>query len=201
MAIDRKQAISAMAKVQVWANDDGIIPAFNVFITQLPVRFWNSFSERLTRQVGPDLLDAAEYLLINAATECGYHTGRGIVTSEEWRAVIEPMVETPEDVLHGAFAVVTAWGWGQCEVIELIPEEKMVVRAYDYYESDVVEYGASSKHSAYMLRGVCTALMDLAYGGEYDPTGQSGLGTYSCEQTKGIECGDEYGEFVVTKPS
>ena len=199
MAIDRKKAIDAMAKVQVWANDEGLIPAFNVFITQLPASFWNSFSERLTRQVGPDLLDAAEYLLVNAANECGYHTGWGIMTSEEWKAVIEPMVETTEDKLHGAFAVVTAWGWGKCEIVELEPGERMVVRAYDYYESDVVEFGASTKLSAYMLRGVCSALMDLAYGGEYDPTGKTGLGTFACEQTRGIECGDEYGEFVVTR--
>ena len=48
-------------------------------------------------------------------------------------------------------------------------------------------------------RGVCVAFMDLAYGGDYDPTGKTGLRTFQCEQTKGIECGDEYGEFVVTK--
>ncbi len=57
----------------------------------------------------------------------------------------------------------------------------------------------SSKPSAYMIRGVCAAFMDLAYGGEYNPTGQTGLRTFQCAQTKGIECGDDYGEFVVTR--
>jgi len=71
--------------------------------------------------------------------------------------------------------------------------------AYDYYESDVVLTGKSKKHSAYMIRGVCAAFMDLAYGGEYDPTGKTGLGTFKCEQVKGIESGDDYGEFVVTR--
>ena len=83
--------------------------------------------------------------------------------------------------------------------VELIPGEKMVVRAYDYYESDVVRHGSSARKAAYMIRGVCGAFMDLAYGGEYDPTGKTGLNTFHCEQTKGIECGDEYGEFVVTR--
>lgn len=41
--------------------------------------------------------------------------------------------------------------------------------------------------------------MDLAYGGTYDPTGKTALNTFSCIQTKGIEAGDAYGEFVVTK--
>ncbi len=102
-------------------------------------------------------------------------------------------------MLHGAFAVFTAWGWAKSEIVELVPGERMVVRAYDYYESDVVSYGASSKPSAYMIRGVAAAFMDLAYGGPYDATGKTGLRTFQCVQSKGIECGDEYGEFIVTK--
>ena len=200
MSIDRKQIISAMSRIEVSGNDDGLIPGFNVFVNMMPARFWNSFAERLTRKVSPDLLEAAEFLLVNAGHECGYHTGYGIITSDEWKAVVEPMIENvPEDVLHGAFAVFTAWGWAKSEIIELVPGERMVVRAYDYYESDMVTYGASSKPSAYMIRGVCAAFMDLAYGGPYDATGKTGLRTFQCVQTKGIECGDEYGEFVVTK--
>jgi hypothetical protein len=53
--------------------------------------------------------------------------------------------------------------------------------------------------SAYMLRGICGAFMDLAYGGPYDKTGKTGLNTFTCQQVKGIECGDDYGEFLVTK--
>ncbi|MDR0307749.1 MAG: hypothetical protein LBI42_13060 [Chitinispirillales bacterium] len=41
--------------------------------------------------------------------------------------------------------------------------------------------------------------MDLAYGGPYDPTDKTGLKSFYCKQTKGIESGDGYGEFVVTK--
>jgi hypothetical protein len=73
----------------------------------------------------------------------------------------------------------------------------MVVRAYDYYESDV----KTDRPSAYMIQGVSAAFMDLAYGGDYDSTGNTALRTFQCTQTKGIEIGDEYGEFVVTKAS
>ncbi|HRU06714.1 MAG TPA: hypothetical protein P5137_13180 [Candidatus Brocadiia bacterium] len=200
MAIDRKRVIDAMSKVQVMGNEDGLIPGFNVFVTQLPAALWNGFAERLTRRVGKDMVEAAEWLLVNAAHECGYHTGYGIITSEEWKAIVAPMVEkVPEDILHGAYAVFTAWGWAKSEIVELVPEKKMVVRAYDYYESDVVTYGRSEKLSAYMIRGVSAAFMDLAYGGPYDPAGKKGLRTFSCKQTRGIECGDEYGEFIVTR--
>ncbi len=102
-------------------------------------------------------------------------------------------------LLHGVFAVFTAWGWAKAESVELVPGEKMIVRAYDYYEADVVSHGAADKHSAYMIRGVCVAFMDLAYGGDYDATGATSLRTFQCAQTKGIERGDDYGEFVVTK--
>ncbi len=200
MAIDRKKIIDDLSKIEVMGNDEGLIPAFGVYITQLPTRFWNSFADRLIRQAGPDLQESAEGLLVNAAHECGYHTGYGIITSDEWNSVVKPMVKkVPEDILYGAYAVFTAWGWAKADIIEIVPNERMVVRAYDYYESDVVSGGISDRPSAYMLRGVSAAFMDLAYGGEYDPTGKSGLYTFKCTQTQGIECGDDYGEFIVQR--
>ncbi len=199
MAIDRTKIIEQMSQIKVLPDDNGIIEGFNVLVNQLPTTFWNSFAERLTSKATEDMLPAKEYLLYNAAHECGYHTGYGIITSDEWNAVVKPMVEkVPEDILHGAYAVFTAWGWANSEISELIPGEKMIVRAYDYYESDVIKFGVSNKLSAYMITGVSAAFMELAYAGEYDPKGKA-IGTFKCKQTKGIECGDSYAEFVVTK--
>ncbi len=199
MAVDRSTVIDAMSQVKATSNDEGLIPAFNVLVTSAPCTLWNNFSDLITHSVDPDLKPAAEALLVNAAHECGYHTGYGIITSEEWDSICGPMIEGVEDVLHGAYAVFTAWGWAKSEIVELIPNEKMVIRAYDYYESDVVDRGALTGPCAYMIQGVSAAFMDLAYGGEYDASGQTGLRTFKCEQVKGIECGDDYGEFVVTR--
>jgi hypothetical protein len=150
----------------------------------------------MLQAAGEDLYDAAAGLLENAAAECGYHTGWGIITSEEFAAIIGPMIEKePEDILYGAYAVFTAWGWANAEIVELIPGEKMVVRAYDYYESDVKDTFKPEEAFAYMIKGVCRAFMDIAYGDKPYPNGS---GKFKCEQTKGIELGDEYGEFVVT---
>ncbi len=199
MAIDRKKVIEQMSQIDILPDESGIIEGYNVLLTQFPSRLWNSFAERLTSKASSSDLEGKEYLLYNAGHECGYHTGYGIITSDEWEAVVEPMIEKePEDVLHGAYAVCTAWGWADSEIVELEPGEKMVVRAYDYYESDVAQYGASSKMSAYMLAGISAAFMELAYAGDYDPEGEP-IGTFECEQVKGIECGDSYGEFIVTK--
>ncbi len=197
MAIDRKKIIEEMSKVSVIGNDEGLIPAFNVFVQQLPSDFWNGFARRIVNYVPEDLVESAEALLFNAARECGYHTGYGIITSDEWNRVVGPMVEkVPEDVLHGAYAVFTAWGWAKSEVIEIVPKEKMVIRAYDYYESDIMVYGKASRPCAYMIQGVSAAFMDIAYGDKPYP---DGMGTFTCEQTKGIEVGDDYGEFLVSR--
>jgi hypothetical protein len=199
MAIDRNKIIAQMSEIEILPDEQGIIEGYNVLVTQFPTGFWNSFAERLTSKVSSDMLAANEYLLYNAAHECGYHTGYGIITSDEWNAVVKPMIEkAPEDILHGAYAVFTAWGWADSEIVELVPGEKMVVRAYNYYESDIVTYGKSSKMSAYMIAGVSSAFMELAYAGEYDPKGKP-IGTFECRQVAGIECGDSVGEFVVTR--
>lgn len=199
MAIDRQQIIAQMSQIHVRGNADGIIPAFNVFIQQLPTDFWNGFARRLVNNVAEDLREAAEALLVNAAHECGYHTGYGIIHCPEWETIVGPMIEKdPEDILYGAVAVFTAWGWAKSEIVELIPKEKMVIRAYDYYESDVIRYGKAEQPCAYMIRGVSAAFMDLVYGDQPYP---DGLKTFQCQQTKGIEIGDEYGEFVVTRRS
>ncbi len=200
MAIDRRRVIEALSRIEFMGDEDGLIPGFGVFVQQLPAGFWNSFAERLTRSVRADSLEAAEWLLVNAAQECGYHTAHGIMTSEEWAAVVAPMVEcAAEDHLHGIVAAFTAWGWARFEVAELEPGTRLVIRAYDYYEADSTAYGAARRPCAYMVRGVAAAFMDLIYGGAYDPTGRTGLRTFTCAQTRGIECGDDYGEFVVTR--
>jgi len=197
MAIDRKKIIQEMSKVGVIGNEEGLIPAFNVYVQQLPADFWNGFARRIINYVPEDLVETVEAMLFNAARECGYHTGYGIITSDEWKKIVAPMVEkAPEDILHGAYAVFTAWGWAKSEVIEIVPKEKMVVRAYNYYESDIMKYGTASRPCAYMIQGVSAAFMDIAYGDKPYP---DGMGTFKCEQTKGIEMGDDYGEFVVTR--
>lgn len=199
MAIDRKKVIDEMSKITIIGDRDGIIQGFKVCVNVFPAFFWNGFADRLVQKVDEDQLEAVEFLLLNAAHECGYHTGHGIITSDEWNRIAGPMVENVEDVLHGAFAVFTAWGWAQIEIVDLIPGERMVVRAYNYYESDVVKFGKRERYSAFMLQGITAAFMDLAYGGPYDKSGKTGIWTFKSTQTRGIECGDDYGEFVVTK--
>jgi len=101
------------------------------------------------------------------------------------------ITEGMKDVLRGAFAVLTAWGWAKSGIVQIKEGERLVVRATDYYESEAGGEGLR----AYMIRGIAAAFFELAYAAPY-PDGQN---TYICEQTQGMEVGNQYGEFVVTK--
>jgi hypothetical protein len=195
MAINREKAIADLAQIKVKGNQEGMIPAFGVLVQFLPANFWNTFTEKMLSVAGDRYLDDVEAGLEQAAAECGYHTGWGIINSDEFKSIVGPMIENvPEDVLHGAYAVFSAWGWAKCEIVELVPGQKKVIRAYEYYEAKIKETLKLKKHCAYMIKGVTRAFMDIAYGGEYP----DGFGHFKCRQTKGIEFGDSYGEFVIT---
>jgi hypothetical protein len=196
MSIDRDQIIKQLADIRLEGNSEGLIPAMGVWVQQLPTDFWNRFAAEMITSVRPRDVPKVESGLYYAGKECGYHTGQGIITSDEWNRVVKPMIENePEDVLHGAYAVFTAWGWANAEIVELNPGEKMVVRAQHYYEfQGAKEYGIN-RPFAHMIRGVSAAFMELAYGRPYP----DGLGSFDCVQTKGLEIGDPYGEFIVTK--
>lgn len=192
MTVMRDQVVKSLVQVEVKANEDGLIPGFNVLVNQLPVTFWNTVAERLMAITPPERKSEMEGSLVNCAYECGYHTGYGIVTSPEFQSVVMPMVtEGAKDVLRGAFAVFTAWGWAKSGIVQIRDGERMVIRAVDYYEADA----GGSGYRAYMVRGVSAAFMELAYAAPYP----NGMNTFTCEQTQGLEVGDPHGEFVVTK--
>ncbi|MBT8342361.1 MAG: hypothetical protein KJP07_20350 [Desulfatitalea sp.] len=192
MTVMRDKVVKELAGLSVQGDDDGLINAFNVYVNQLPASFWNTFSERLIAATPRERKKEVEEALVRCAYECGYHTGYGIITSDEFKNVVNPMVtEGAKDILRGAYAVFTAWGWAKSGIVKIREGEEMTVRAVDYYESD----GPRGEKRAYMIRGVSAAFFELAYAEDYP----DGMDTFTCEQTKGIECGDAYGEFVVKR--
>lgn len=192
MTVMRDNVVKALADIQVQGDTNGLIPGYGVLVNQLPTSFWNLFAERMMAAAPPDKKGEIENGLVRCAYECGYHTGWGIINSEEFKAVVMPMVtEGAKDVLRGAYAVFTAWGWAKSGIVQIKEGERMVVRAVDYYEAESGGEGVR----AYMIRGVSAAFFELAYSAPYP----NGMNAFTCQQTKGIEAGHPYGEFVVTK--
>jgi hypothetical protein len=192
MTVMRDTVVKSLAKITVQGDENGLIPEYEVLVNLLPVKLLNTFSERIMAAAPPEKKAIVEEGLVRAAYECGYHTGCGIITSDIFNEVVLPMVtEGEKDVLRGAYAAFTAWGWAKSGIVQLKEGEKMVIRAFDYYEADSGGEGLRG----YMLRGLSQAFFDLAYADSYP----DGMDTYVCHQTKGIEVGDPYGEFIVTK--
>ena len=192
MTVMRDTVVKSLAKINVQGDENGLIPEYDVLVNLLPVALLNTFSERMMAAVPTDKKAMVEDGLVRAAYECGYHTGCGIITSEIFNDVVLPMVtEGEKDILRGAYAAFTAWGWAKSGIVQLKEGEKMVIRANDYYEAESQGEGLR----AYMLRGLCQAFFELTYSDPYP----DGMDTFVCQQTKGIELGDPYGEFVVTK--
>ncbi|MEE9912944.1 MAG: hypothetical protein K4571_14615 [Deltaproteobacteria bacterium] len=192
MTVQRDTVVKQLVEMQVQSDDEGLIPGFNVLVNMLPTDFWNTFTKRMMEAVPENRRKELEARLVDCALECGYNTGYGIITSEEFKSVVVPMItEGAKDVLRGAYAVFTAWGWAKSGIVQIKEGERMVVRAQDYYEADI----AGGYMCGYMIRGVSSAFFDLAYGKPYP----DGMKTFTCEQTRGTEVGDPFGEFVVTK--
>jgi hypothetical protein len=192
MTVMRDTVVKSLAKVKVQVDENGLIPEYDVLVNLLPVNLLNTFSERMMAAAPAEKKAVVEDGLVRAAYECGYHTGCGIITSDIFNDVVLPMVtEGEKDILRGAYAAFTAWGWAKSGIVQLKEGEKMVIRANDYYEAESQGEGLR----AYMIRGLCQAFFELTYSDPYP----DGMDTFVCQQTKGIELGDPYGEFVVTK--
>jgi hypothetical protein len=192
MTVQRDVVVKKLADIKASGNEEGLIPAFNVLVNNLPAAFWNTFTVRMMEAAPAERKKEMEDALMHCANVCGYNTGYGIITSKEFQEVVMPMVtEGPKDVLRGAYAVFTAWGWAKSGIVQIKEGERMVVRATDYYEAD----DKPGYMTGFMVRGVSAAFFDLAYGKPYPDGGN----TFQCEQVQGIEVGDPFGEFVVTR--
>ena len=160
-------------------------------------QYYNKLSFDFEKKMGKEKEAEAMMLLIEAAQECGYATFQGIRNSWEWEEIVTPMIEKNEDQISGFAAVAVAFGWGDLEVKEILPEKKLRIRVCDSYEASgyLERYGAAGSGKCYMLRGVTAAFMDLIYGGDYP----DGCFNFTAEEPLCRAKGDPYCEFVARK--
>jgi hypothetical protein len=109
------------------------------------------------------------------------------------------MMESKEDQIFSFAAVAVAFGWGDLDVRELIPNEKLLIRVSDSYEATgyLHLHGLANSGKCYMLQGVSGAFMDLLYGEDYP----DGCFTFQAEESFCRAKGDPYCEFIGRKTS
>ena len=201
VATGPKTLAEAIARVET-RGCPRVSPPYGGSLDRLPASFWARFEESLSGTSAEDDLDAREWSLIHSAHDLGYHSGHEIISSDGWAEFIAPLDSEEagaSDVLHAAFAALTGMGLDDCEIAELVPYERLVLRVYGYRGLLVPGRDASRRTATLVVRGMCAAVMDLAYAGPYDSRGRAGFGNYSCSQSRGVERGNLYDEFVTTR--
>jgi predicted hydrocarbon binding protein len=195
MAIDTDKIVNAVMHGSRIREEKGIIPLFGVYLSMIPVQYYNRISFGFEKRMGTG--KTAEKLLVAAGQECGYTTFQGIRSSREWAEVVHPMIKNKEDEIYSFVSIAIAFGWGDLTVEELVPLEKLVIRASDSYEAKGYwdAYGKADAGKCYMLRGVTAAFMDLVYGADYP----DGCFQYAALETRCQAKGDSHCEFVAQK--
>ncbi len=202
MAIDEQKIVDVVVRMNQQGDEEGIIDAFDVYLTNHYADYYNRISFRFEEEVrrnDAENLEIARALLIMSGHVCAFHTFDGISRSDAWKALIAPMCETPEDRVRGIIAVVNAFGWGVWKAIEISPE-RLVLRIANSYESTgfLREFGRSDHSECYLATGATAGLMNLFFTPGHD---EQGLAT-GCFRATEIKCrckGDPYCEFVVTR--
>lgn len=211
--IDEAGIVSALASMPIAGNDQGLIPAFGVVLTRMYANYYNGisfgFEKLLGETIGDETLGAL--LLVEAGHSCAFNTFGGIMSSDEWAGLIQPMCKTREDWVHGIVAAVNALGWGIWRVQELVPNKRLVIRIYNGYEANgyLSMYGKAKSPKSHLSTAGVAGIMNLLYHIDitqrpaltpelYD-SAFSSAGSFAGHQTRCRAMGDDYDEFVAER--
>lgn len=165
--VDEKAIIDAVVGMPIHGGEQGLIPAFGVYLANMPADFYNLLSIVFIEAMAAlGREKAARRLLIEDAETCGMNTFRGIMNSTEWEGLIAPMIRRPADNLHALVAVSNALGWGNWHIRAHTPGLHLEIESLNGYEAlGFREYrGRSSSPLCCMLTGVAAGMMELVYG-------------------------------------
>ena len=168
--VDYDGILNAVSGLPLVGNEEGMIPAFGVYLTRHYANYYNrisfEFLHKLVAQFGDEGRDVATPLLVEAGHVCAFNTFGGIMLSTEWDALIRPSLKSQEDWVHGIVAVVNALGWGRWQVTNVSAKEAEFV-LHDDYESVGYQamYGKSDYPVSFLAEGGVAGIMNLVYVG------------------------------------
>lgn len=215
--VDYHAVFEALLSVPVNENPQtGLIEEYGVLLSRLYCNYFSaasfSFLHEMKNSMGDEGVVIAEKLLIEAGHVCAFYTTGGMATSAQWYTMMTPYLKNDEDWVHGMIACLNAgMGVGYHEIIELIPNEKMVVRVHNPYESNyfLMRYPRSASPVLFLEIGGMAATMNLVYVGNIQEAPSLTNKLYKdihqseeCfvgKQTQSRANGDEYDEITVIK--
>lgn len=202
------------AHAEMVGNEEGFIPAFGVYLARNQSDYVNRLQfefMRALRQVAGEYGEKlGSELLLESGHACGFFTYGGVMTSDEWNAVVKPYLRTREDWVKGLAALINAMGWGYHTAIEL-SRERAVFRNYNDFEdlSYMRMYGRADKPVPTATSGGYSGLMHLVYNtdlvhGQRIDTEEGfrqlrrAKAKYKAHMTKSIASGDGYLEVEIS---
>ena len=195
-------------------NEDGLIPAFGVYLVRNQSDYINriqfEFVRHVTDVIGEYGVTLGGELLLESGRACGFFTYGGIMTSPEWETIVKPYLKTKEDWIKALMALVNTMGWGYHTAVEL-SKQKAVFRNYNDFEdlSYMRMYGKNDHPIHWVNSGGFTGLMQLIYNTDLTDSGEvvepnegfremrRSIVGYKTKMTKGISCGDDFLEVEV----
>ncbi|MBA2543909.1 MAG: hypothetical protein H0V17_29975 [Deltaproteobacteria bacterium] len=165
--IDGEKIVSALVDMPIHGNNEGLIPAFGVYLANTPADFYNLVCIRFVEEMTAKGLGRnAQRLLVSDAETCAMNTFRGIMSSPEWDGLVGPMIKDTPDKLYGIVAVSNALGWGNWYVTSHDQQEALRIESVTGYEALGFRElrGAATDPQCFMLRGVAAGIMALVYG-------------------------------------
>jgi len=210
--INREKIMEAFYQYDFLGDEDGLIPRFNLFWVRQFSNYYNRITYEFYHRCKEDrTCNNIENMLIEIACKASFCTMGEVLKSDEWYTVFKPMIKSREDILFCSIQLINALGWGKWRIVEMIPNQKLVVRIYKGYESVGYNeiYGLAKDKIDFFAVGVAKTLMELTY--RFDTNQHmkineklynmmiSGDELFGAVQTKCEAMGDEYSEIVVER--
>ncbi len=191
---------------------NGLIDAFGVYLTYLPADYYGKIAYRFEQALDQTggLKGLARPLLVESGHICGFYTFGGIMTSDVWKTLVQPLLNSREDWVYGIISVINALGWGHWQIADLKADERLLLHVYNSTEALSYRryFGMADTPKCYTAEGAASAIMNLIYKGDitddpildktyYDAVFRSHNAFHSRE-TKCVAKGDPYCEFEFT---
>ncbi len=172
MSVDNDAIVRAVSGLTLQGNEDGLIPAFGLYLTRHFAGYYNRVSYAYldhAERAGAKAAATARAALVEAGHICAFNTFGGIMLSQEWEAVVAPMIKNREDWVRGIVGVVNALGWGVWNVESLEAGKKLEVSIANSYESTgyLRDYGKHREGGVcFLATGGVAGIMNLLYFGD-----------------------------------
>jgi hypothetical protein len=178
-----------------------VCPPYGGTLERLPDVFWERFEESLNGSNAEEALDASEWSLMQASHDLAYDAGHDVFSAVGAK-LLAPALELDDAgaraAIHATFSALSGIGQDDCEVVELVPFDRLVLRVYGYWGLLIPGPGRTRRRGTLVVRGLCAAVMNVAYGSDSQKSPQYDSAFFACRQSRSVERGDSFDEFVTT---